>query len=119
MAQAAHQRIVDRRPNKDFAGFAREFPTLVHSCGLAQAIAFAMAKKKHHLDYVKDLALVLTDIGHEQVGTAEDLANRIRNENFSVTDYIRLSRDALAATQWLKRYVEAAVEPLSLSERKQ
>ena len=106
MAQAAYSRIAGK-PAKEYARFAREFPTLVHSCGLAQALAFARAKSEHHKKYADDLAQVLTAAGHEQVGSAEQLAKRIR-EDLWVTQYIRLSRDALAAAVWLKRYVEAA-----------
>jgi len=108
MAQAAYQQVVQRRPTPEYTSFAREFPTLVHSCGLAQAVAFALAKKKHQLDYANDLGAVLTTLGHQRVSTAEDLAKRIRDKTFSVTDYLRLSRDALAVAVWLKRYVEAA-----------
>lgn len=107
MAQAASNRIRDRKPDEPYRSFAREFPMLVHSCGLAQALAFAMAKGGHHKMYAEDLAKVLAAAGHEPVGSAEQLAKRIR-EDLWVTQYIRLSRDALAAAVWLKRSVEAA-----------
>ena len=106
MAQKAYERISDRKPDDPYISFAREFPTLVHSCGLAQALAFARARSEHHKTYADDLAKVLTAAGHEQVATARDLAKRIRAD-LSVPQYIRLSRDALAAALWLKRYVEA------------
>jgi len=115
MAQAAHDQIPPR-PEKEYASFAREFPTLVHSCGLAQALAFARAKGERHKKYADDLAKVLTAAGHQHAGTAKELSNRIR-EDSSVTGYIRLSRDALAAAVWLKRYVEAADDNAPLGER--
>ena len=51
--QARPGRPAARRSTaRSTAAFAREFPTLVHQCGLAQAVAFAQAKKDHQLDYV-------------------------------------------------------------------
>jgi CRISPR-associated protein Cmr5 len=117
MAQRAYERIADRKPDEKYASFAREFPTLVHSCGLAQALAFARAKgerSEHHKKYADDLAKVLTAAGHEQVRTAKDLADRTRD--LPVTQYIRLSRDALAAAVWLKRYVEATGDGPTLDQ---
>ncbi len=107
MAQAAYNRIRARKPDEKYRSFARSFPTLIHSCGLAQSLAFALAKKEHHADYAEDLATVLAAAGHEQIHTAQQLADRIRDDLW-VTQYIRISRDALAAAVWLKRYVEAA-----------
>ena len=110
MARAAYAQISARHPSPEYTSFAREFPTMVHSCGLAQAVAFARAKKKHQLEYVNDLAAVLTATGHRSIGTADELANRIRAEDFSVASYLRLTRNALTAAVWLKRYVETAAE---------
>lgn len=108
MAQAAYQRVAKRKPTKEFTSFAREFPTLVHSCGLAQAIAFSLAKGGHQEDYVSDLASVLQAVGYSAITADDQLAATTRTA--SVTTYLRLSRDALLAAVWLKRYVEAAGE---------
>jgi CRISPR-associated protein Cmr5 len=109
MAQAAYNRIRARKLDEPYRRFARDFPMLIHSCGLAQSLAFALARKEHHAEYAEDLARVLAAAGHEQIHTAKQLADRIRDELW-VTQYIRISRDALAAAVWLKRYVEAAGE---------
>ena len=98
-AQRAYQQIRARKPNDEYSSFARSFPSLIHMCGLAQAIAFAKAKKKN--DYVKDLAEVLST-------QAETLEKDSREQPVAV--YIRLSRNALEAAGWLKRYVEAMKE---------
>jgi CRISPR-associated protein Cmr5 len=113
LAQAAYARVDARRQRpekycKEYRSFAREFPTLVHQCGLAQAVAFAQAKKEHQADYVNDLAAVLTAAGHANVGDVKALAGQTRA--LAVTGYVRLSRDALDAAVWLKRYVEALFE---------
>jgi CRISPR-associated protein Cmr5 len=108
MAQIAYQRIENRKPTKEFRSFAREFPTLVHSCGLAQAVAFAQAKKKqeHHVHYLEDLTKVLSAISHGPSLEVDALAKATRD--LPIVEYLRLSRDALTAAIWLKRYVEAA-----------
>jgi CRISPR-associated protein Cmr5 len=112
LAQSAYKQIDARRQRpekyrKEYRSFAREFPTLVHQCGLAQAVAFAQAKKDHQGDYVADLAAVLKEVGHE-VSNVESLAGQTRS--LPVSGYVRLSRDALDAAVWLKRYVEALFE---------
>ena len=111
MAHAAYQCILRRKPSEKFISFAREFPSLVHSCGLAQAVAFAKSKKEHHLhhlQYLEDLADVLKTIGHSEASSPDGLEHATRHQ--SVTAYVRLSRNALQAAGWLKRYVEAAGE---------
>lgn len=107
MAQAAYMAVRKRvdgtaLPEK-YASFARSFPSLVHSCGLAQAIAFA--KAKDHGQYLEDLAGVLKKIGHDESSSTEDLERATRES--PVMAYVRLSRNALQAAGWLKRYVEA------------
>ena len=107
MARAASDRIRQRKPDDPYRSVAREFPTLVHSCGLAQALAFAQAKGGPHERYAQDLVTVLAAAGHEPVGSAEQLAQRIRDDLW-VTQYIRLSRDALTAAVCLKQAIAAA-----------
>lgn len=108
MAQKAYERIQGRRPNREFTSFTREFPSLVHSCGLAQAVAFARAKKKHQSDYLEDLAAVLAAAGHSGMSSIDELERAAREQ--PMTAYVRLSRHALQAAGWLKRYVEATAE---------
>lgn len=92
-------RIVDGpRGGEDFSIFAKSFPSVIHSCGLAQALAFARAKGRD--DVVEALAAVL---GREK--DAGDLVEESRTAG--MTDYLRLSRDALAAASWIKRQTEA------------
>ena len=62
---------------------------------------------------------MLTAGGHADVASAEALAEQTRS--LPVIAYVRLSRDALDAAVWLKRYVEALfdekkAEPASQQE---
>lgn len=84
---------------KEYSSCAKRFPSLIHSCGLAQALAFAQAKAPEV--FLRDLATVL--------GLDKDrLLNDARES--AVSGYLRLSREALEAAGWLKRYAEALLE---------
>lgn len=112
LAQAAYSQIVihtcngQRKPVKEFVSTVKKFPALVHTCGLAQAIAFALAKRDQ--EYVGYLAAVLREAGHPQIADHQSLDQLARTAELSA--YLRLSRDAIDAASWLKRYVEAAGE---------
>ena len=96
MAQAAFERVQGRDSGfEEYSSFALAFPALVHSCGLAQALAFAQAKGR--TDYLSDLENVL--------GEGRDFCTRSREAE--LMEYMRLSRRALAASSWIKRYCQA------------
>jgi CRISPR-associated protein Cmr5 len=99
MAKAAFEAV----KNATFDGFVREFPTLVHSCGLAQAFVYAKTKKQ--MRYREALTKVLKAAN---CCSTED-HNYFETEilKMPVPQYIRLSRDALLAAVWIKRYAEA------------
>lgn len=110
LAQEAYPRVQARFPTpvkelskdqKEYRSFAKKFPALIHTCGLAQAVAFADAKK--HDDYLKDLAAVL--FGSSEPALLQRLHQESRESQLA--NYMRLSRNALSAASWLKRYVEA------------
>lgn len=111
MARVAFPAVKARKDDpklnfKEYTTFAKKFPSLVHTCGLAQAIAFAQAKKE--MEYLDDLAAVLKGTNQTGISTAEELAEKSREEQLSA--YLRLSRNTLLAAGWLKRYVEALNE---------
>jgi CRISPR-associated protein Cmr5 len=113
-AQRAFSRIQERaealkeekKKRKEFAGFAKRFPTLIHTCGLCQALAFAQAKGEAakepnaYKDYLTDLVDVLTMETDVLLGGAR---------RDPITKYMHLSREAIAAAGWLKRYAEALI----------
>lgn len=101
-AERAYQQVngkVNYRDKKEYASFAKSFPALIHTCGLVQALAFADAKDRD--DILEDLASVL---GTRQ----EELLAESRQAG--VVTYLRLSREALDAAGWIKRYVEALLD---------
>ena len=86
-----------RRQNEEYINFAKSFPSLVHSCGLAQAVAFANMKNSA---YLKDLTAVLQEL-EDNI----DLLQKSREAE--VIEYMRLSRRTLSAASWLKRYAQS------------
>lgn len=100
-----YQKLTEKQ-FKEYFSFAKKFPALVHTCGLAQAVAFARAKKE--TDYVDDLAEVLKNAGHLEITDGGKLDECARN--LPLNGYLRLSRNAIEAASWLKRYAEAVGE---------
>lgn len=115
MAQAAYTAVAQRGSTsvfKEYASFAKSFPALIHGVGLCQAVAFAQAKGKDdrgsdkpHGLVLQDLVTVLGALGvlNQQNSTA--FADKVRTAE--ALTYLRLTRLALDATTWLKRYAEA------------
>ena len=91
------RRAEDRDGRDEYCRFAKRFPSLIHSSGLAQAIAFADAKAP--AGFVADLEKVLGESGLGE-----------RSRKAPVPEYLRLSRKALQASGWLKRYAEAVLD---------
>ncbi|NPA94117.1 MAG: CRISPR-associated protein Cmr5 [Thermodesulfobacteria bacterium] len=99
-AQRAYERVISRVDfeNSDkYKSFALSFPALIHSVGLAQAIAYAQAKSLP--EYQADLAYV---VGME---TMDVLAKESRLAHLS--EYRRLTFEVINCASWIKRYVEA------------
>jgi CRISPR-associated protein Cmr5 len=93
-----------QKPDERFKATVKKFPALIHTCGLAQAVAFAQAKGDG--EYLGHLAAVLKAAGHAGISDATSLDSQTRTA--PLAGYLRLSRDAINAASWLKRYVEAA-----------
>ena len=108
LAQAAFPAVMGRKEDpqvnfKEYTTFAKKFPALIHTCGLAQAVAFVEAKG--HSDYLTDLEAVIQNARHAEIANEWSLAELSRTNDLG--PYMRLSRDAINAASWLKRYVEA------------
>ena len=105
MAQEAYERVSNHININDesfdfdkYSSFALSFPSLIHSCGLVQALAFAQAKDKN--GYIDDLQAVFN-----KIDSVRDLPARSRDAD--VMEYIRITRHAISAASWIKRYCQA------------
>jgi CRISPR-associated protein Cmr5 len=103
-AQKAYAKVFAQQKAEkeaEYKRFSKSFPALIHTSGLAQAIAFGQVKAKA-LTFMADLAHVAG------VADLDELAREARTA--SLPRYQRLSRDTLAAATWLKRYAEALLK---------
>ena len=101
-AQRAYDQVSKHRKTPieaEYNRFSKSYPALLHTCGLAQAIAYGQAKAPH---YMEDLAYV---VGLPNV---EGMARAAREAPLPI--YQKQSRDTLAAATWIKRYAEALLE---------
>ncbi|MBQ3456346.1 MAG: type III-B CRISPR module-associated protein Cmr5 [Synergistaceae bacterium] len=103
MAGKAFERVNERQRTlgedfKEYKSFALSFPSLIHSCGLVQALAFANAKDKG--GYISDLQKVF-----DTIDNGGDLLERSREA--PVMEYMRITRHAINAASWIKRYCQA------------
>jgi len=90
----------EKNVRDDYRQFAKKFPALVHSCGLAQAVAFAQAKDKD--DYLDDLAGVMGIMNGQVLGTISLAVDLV--------EYQQKTREAIECATWIKRYAEATEE---------
>ena len=100
MAQTAYARAFSRKGGNfdEYSAFAYAFPALIHSCGLVQAVAFAKGKGKG--DYLDDLQAVFDEV--DKAGALYD-----KSRTADLIEYARISRHALAAASWIKRWCQA------------
>ena len=95
---------LDKKTYKKYGSFAQSLPSLIHTCGLVQAVAFAKIKEDEH-DVLADLAKVLSVVEPQIDNSAEKLLEESRTAD--VPKYMRLSRRALLAASWIKRWCQA------------
>lgn len=101
----------ERNVRDEYRQFAKRFPALVHSCGIAQAIAFAQAKDRN--DYLDDLAGVMGIANGQVLGMTSLAADMV--------EYQQKTREAIECATWIKRYAEAtentSEKPKAASEK--
>ena len=85
---------------KKYGAMAHKLPILIHTAGLAQALEFVHSRgkpvQKHLLDH-----LAIT-VGQ---GDTDKLLQTVRGA--SLSGYIRLTRQILAALLWYKRFAQS------------
>ena len=84
---------------EEYMRFCKSFPAMIHNCGLCQSLAFAEAKTTGEHKYLQHLSDVME---------MADITQRSREAG--ILEYQKLTRDALNAATWLKRYAEALLK---------
>jgi CRISPR-associated protein Cmr5 len=90
----------EKNVGDEYRQFAKRFPALVHSCGLAQAVAFAQSKDKSV--YLDDLASVMDISGSQELAKV--------SRTVDLVEYQQTTREAIECATWIKRYAEATEE---------
>lgn len=118
MAQAAYPLVARlQRSNLEskYRTLALTFPTMILQSGLSQAVGFLMAKdKEEHAELLNHLSELLGYKRHDNNSEASLKKNReafhsaILKADFS--QYQLLTRKALDASSWLKRYTQALLK---------
>lgn len=96
--------LVSEIQGKDLANKYRtqalNLPTMILQSGLMQTVGFLLAKNEaEHQEIYRHLTILLNDPNlHETV------------KNFDIVAYQRLTRNAIEASGWLKRYTQALLK---------
>ncbi len=111
MAQKAYERVAIRSDEenfdfKEYKTFALSFPSLIHTCGLVQAIAFAKKDTKGKDSRIKNGYIDDLQAVFDEIDSAGDLAKKSREAH--VMEYMRITRHAISAASWIKRYCQAS-----------
>lgn len=108
VAMAAYEAVERRRANPDrkaYGALAHKLPGLILQNGLAQATGFLLAKgKAEHQALLEDLRHVLKAAGATTAADGPALHRAVIAAD--LTETLALTRRALDASGWLKRYVQ-------------
>ena len=105
-AQKAYEKVREAAKGEgrgEYRDMALKLPVLVRQAGLSQALAFVDARgKEAHKALGNHLAQVL---GYRDL---RELAEAAREAE--LLQYLRLTREVLAAAEWFKRFAQALIE---------
>lgn len=112
VAQSAYNRVNARlefSAKKKYGALAHKLPVLILQNGLAQASGFLLDKDKdEHRALLDDLAQVLRETGESGCGDRNELHQSVIRANTLNT--MHLTRRALEASGWIKRYVQGVLK---------
>ncbi len=112
VAHAAYSRVDARKTDpfaKEYGALAHKLPALILQNGLAHASGFLLAKgERHHHALLDDLAAILRDTGG--LARAEGQALHQAAIQADLVQTMHLTRRALDASGWLKRYVQGVLK---------
>jgi CRISPR-associated protein Cmr5 len=107
-AAKAYQQVSSLKPKEKsfqdkYGSLAHRLPFLVRSAGLAQALEFVASRGGDEGGII--LNHVAENLGQ---GTSENLRNQIRKA--PLNEYMKLTRDVMAALQWYKRFTQSVLD---------
>lgn len=110
-AEDVYKRVTDIKQTQDrdlatsYGSLAHKLPILIHTAGLAQALAFVASRGKEGSEQL------LTDLSKtvlNPTASANDFLARSRES--SLREYIHLTKQTLAALLWYKRYAQSVLD---------
>jgi CRISPR-associated protein Cmr5 len=108
-ATKVYEQVVLRRTSLSdsektkYGAMAHQLPVLIRTAGLAHALAFVDSRGDQALEcLLDDLAVVMGD------QSRSNLARKSREA--SMSDYMYLTREALSALLWFKRFAQSVLE---------
>jgi len=104
-AHACVSAVVPQPYASKYRALALSFPIMVLQSGLAQATGFLRAKSSGENEYQRYLTDLASILGK---GSGENLHKTVIDS--SLPDYQQLTRQALDASGWLKRYAQALLK---------
>jgi len=87
---------------KKYGAMAHKLPILIRTAGLAQALAYVEARSETPTK-------LLLDHLAEVVGAGSRQQLLVHSRTASLSEYMRLTRDALAALLWYKRFAQSVL----------
>jgi CRISPR-associated protein Cmr5 len=102
LANAPADNDADKATRKKYGGMAHKLPILIHTAGLAQALAFVESRgKPPQQQLLNDLAATVGHANGGALGAAARAAD--------LAEYMLLTRQVLAALVWYKRFAESVL----------
>ena len=101
-AKAAYEKVKKHKGkdySKKYGAMALKLPILIHTAGLAQALAFVQSRGKPFDYLLEDLAAV---VGKKD---ASELVARSRDAKLE--EYVYLTKKTMTALEWFKRYAQS------------
>ena len=96
------------KERKTYGSMALKLPVLIRTAGLCQALHFVRSRKKEALDtLLQHLAEQLGRVDSAIDGT-DGLLSKVRTADLS--QYLWLSREALAAVEWYARLAQSELK---------
>lgn len=95
-----------KKTAKKYGAACHTFPPLVRTAGLCQAIAFFETRETPFQSYLKHMEKHLLAAGLLPKGSLRDAAANVD----SITEYMLLTREALACALWHKRLAQSELD---------
>lgn len=102
--QKTSEKTKENKAYRDaYGSMAHKLPVLIRTAGLAQALAFVEARgKEPHHDLLNHLSEIVRNGQH-------DLVSQSRSAT-SLSEYMRLTHETLAALLWYKRFAQSVLD---------